>query len=333
MGPASQEDKLVDDRAARPAGSISRRTVLAAAGAVLLTGCGPSAGKSAPKDHGVLKVGTLPVPDTAPLEIAVRNGLFANAGLKVELVPTALTGDQKVDLNSGAVNVLFDSYPSHFLHYAFDNNVQLVSDAFQANEHTSALIAQQGSRVRRVADLGAGRIAVNDLHGLGVLLSTALLDAHGVPSNAVQFVEMPFGAMQDALTGGAVDAAWLIEPFITQMKMAKGLQTLSSTTVGVTGDFPQSGYVCSRSWARRNADALAAFVGALSQANELANSRPSAVVDVLPSYTGIKPDVATLMAQGSYPTTLSPIRLQRVADLMFHTHELPARLDIRTMMP
>lgn len=324
---------MPDDRSAQPARSINRRTALAAAGALLLTGCATNSAGSAPSNLGVLRVGTLPVPDTAPLELAVRTGLFARAGLKVDLVPTALTGDQKVDLNSGDVNVLFDSYPSHFQHYAFDNNVQLVADAFQANDHTSALITQPGARFRRVTDLTSGRIGVNDLHGIGVLLTSALLDAHGVGTGAVRFVEMPFDGMQDALANNVVDAAWLIEPYITQMKMAKGLQTISSTTTGVTSDFPQSGYVCSRSWARRNATALNAFVGALDQANALANSRPSAVVDVLPSYTGIKPQVATLMAQGSYPTTLSPVRLQRVADLMFDTHELPARFDVRTMMP
>lgn len=322
------------DRSAIPGLSISRRTALAAAGAVLLAGCSSTAGaKPAPKDHGLLRVGTLPVPDTAPLEIAVRQGMFDAAGLRVELVPTALTGDQKVDLNSGQVNVLFDSYPSHFAHYGFDNNVQLVADGFQASEHTTGLVAVPGPKYRRVADLANAKIAVNDLRGLGVLLTSAILESHGVSPTGVQFVETSFDGMGNALRQNTVNAAWFIEPYITQLEMASGMRSISSTTTGLTADFPQSGYVCSRSWARRNQDTLATFLGVLNQAQQLATSRPAAVAEVLPSYTGIKPEVATLMAQGSYPTTLSAVRLQRVADLMYHGGQLPARLDVKTLMP
>lgn len=314
--------------------SFSRRTALATMGAALLTGCTSYAGaNTAPKDHGLLRVGTLPVPDTAPLEIAQRQGMFAAAGLRVELVPTALTGDQKVDLNDGKINVLFDSYPSHFLHYGYDKNVQLVADAFQAAEHTSALIGSAGTKYRQITDLPNAKIAVNDLHGLGVLLTTAVLDSHGIAPGGVEFVEVAFDSMGSALTQNTVNAAWFIEPYITQLEMSSGLRTITSTTTGLTADFPQSGYVCSRSWARRNQDTLKTFVSVLIQAQQLATSRPSAVADVLPSYTGIKPDVATLMAQGSYPTTLSPIRLQRVADLMYHGGQLPAQLNVKNLMP
>lgn len=322
------------DHSATTYRAVSRRAALATFGAALLAGCTANAGaKPAPQDHGKLRVGTLPVPDTAPLEIAVRQGMFAAAGLHVELVPTSLTGDQKVDLNDGKINVLFDSYPSHFGHYGTDNNVQLVADAFQASEHTSGLIGAEGPKYRQITDLTNAKIAVNDLHGLGVLLTSAVLDSHGIPASGVSFVEVSFSNMGNALMQGTVNAAWFIEPFITQLEMSSGLRTITSTTTGLTADFPQSGYVCSRSWARANKDALATFVSVLSQAQQLATSRPSAVADVLPAYTGIKPEVATLMAQGSYPTTLSPVRLQRVADLMYHGGQLPAPLNVKNLMP
>jgi NitT/TauT family transport system substrate-binding protein len=53
---------------------------------------------------------------------------------------------------------------------------------------------------------------------------------------------------------------------------------------------------------------------------------------VIPTYTKIDPKVAQLISLGSYPTTLNPIRLQRVADLMWSNGLLAKKLDVTPMI-
>jgi NitT/TauT family transport system substrate-binding protein len=56
------------------------------------------------------------------------------------------------------------------------------------------------------------------------------------------------------------------------------------------------------------------------------------VQSILPSYTKITPQVAATLSYGSYPSTLSATRLQRVADVMQQYGYLTNKVDIKTLL-
>ena len=62
---------------------------------------------------------------------------------------------------------------------------------------------------------------------------------------------------------------------------------------------------------------VAAFLRALNEGQELADTDRSAVEMALEKYTGIKPIVAATMAIDTYPLEIDVPQLQRVADSMY----------------
>jgi NitT/TauT family transport system substrate-binding protein len=69
----------------------------------------------------------------------------------------------------------------------------------------------------------------------------------------------------------------------------------------------------------------------MQQGAQLAGSRAN-VEQVLPTYTKIDRQTVALIHLGVYPTTLNPIRLQRVADLMQTFGMLPSTFDVRPLV-
>ena len=77
---------------------------------------------------------------------------------------------------------------------------------------------------------------------------------------------------------------------------------------------------------------MAAFQRAIEKAQVAAGTR-SAVEQILPTYIKtITPQIASTITIGTYPTSLSTVRLQRVADLMLQNGMLRTRLDAKTLV-
>src|ERR1039457_4239351 len=101
------------------------------------------------------------------------------------------------------------------------------------------------------------------------LLSTAL-SSYGVTPAQVHLAVIPFPAMPAALAAGRVDAAYEIEPYLTEPVKQHGVQDLADIDNGATQDFPIAGYGVLASWAAKYPRTAAAFAKAIEQANAIA---------------------------------------------------------------
>jgi NitT/TauT family transport system substrate-binding protein len=104
------------------------------------------------------------------------------------------------------------------------------------------------------------------------------------------------------------------------------------TMAGAAADFPIAGWGVTDTFARDNPHTIAAFQRAMAKAQQLAATDRTIVTNILPTYTKIDAKIAPLISLGAYPTTLNPIRLQRVADLMQANGLLTKRLDVTPMI-
>ena len=73
------------------------------------------------------------------------------------------------------------------------------------------------SSIQTPADLAGKTIAVNALKGVGEVMIRAALEKSGVDPNSIKLLALPFPAMRAALANGQVDAAWMPEPFLSQV--------------------------------------------------------------------------------------------------------------------
>ncbi|MFG1858484.1 ABC transporter substrate-binding protein [Actinomadura geliboluensis] len=324
---------------ARPGDSLRRIScaVAIAVSLALTAACGGSGGQenAGGLERPHLTVGTLPVPDAAPLFIAREKGLFKREGLDVK-VQIIQAGPMAVpSLQSGTLDIALTNYVSAItaaekgmVHWKF------LADSYQAGPGAFVVLALPGSPIKTEKDLAGKKIAVPALKAIGTLMISATLASHNVSGNAAEFVEMPFPQMPAALQQKRVDAIWAAEPFITAAQTLGAHEVMDTCASGsLTVGFPVAGWGTLDFWLKKNPKTAAAFQRAIGEAQQQAAADRGLVSKILPKYIkGITPDTAQLVTLGTYPTTLDAGRLQRVADLMQQYGYIERKVDVAGMI-
>jgi NitT/TauT family transport system substrate-binding protein len=269
--------------------------------------------------------------DTAPLRIAAGAGKFGSAGLNVQLVELG-ADDGLAKLAAGDLDVTFASDVALFRAAAGGTALQLQGEAYTAGPNTMALVTLPGSDYTVPTAKKTPEIAVNMLDDVGALAARSVLGTAGVDETKIKFKQVSFDAMPQALQAGDVDAALMIEPYITRAEKDLGAHILADGARGSTLGFPLSGYASTKPFAQANPRTLTAFRKALGAAQQSATD-PATVRDSLPKFSDIDTTTAALISLGSYPASLNGIRLQRVADLMHNSGQLANRLDVQSLLP
>lgn len=262
-------------------------------------------------------VGSLPLVDTAGLQVALKEGFFTQAGLNVTVKSVAQSTAAIPDLLHGSIDVIGGgNYVSFFeaqAHGTFP--VEVLAPADDCTADTFGVVAMPSSGISKPADLAGKTIAVNLTQNIQTLATSSALTADGVTASSLHYVQIPFPDMVAALKANRVDAVSVVEPFMSAA-LAAGGKVVASTCTGSMADFPLSGYITTQSWARQHAAAARAFAQAVEKGNAYANAHPSVVRGLLPTYTSITASAAANLPLTSYPTTLSTASMQRVVTLM-----------------
>jgi len=98
---------------------------------------------------------------------------------------------------------------------------------------------------------------VSGLNDLTYYATRAWIDKHGGNSAAVKFIELPFPAMAAAVAQRRIDAAYVIEPFLTAS--AGDLHILSRAAESVAPRYQATGWIASESWLQSHADVALRF--------------------------------------------------------------------------
>jgi NitT/TauT family transport system substrate-binding protein len=123
-----------------------------------------------------------------------------------------------------------------------------------------------------------------------------VLATNGIDPSRLHFVAVPFPAMGKALLAHRVDAAFMIESFVTQAEDSAGLVTLFDLNDGPLPGLALTGHVTTQAWMARYPKTAAAFTAALARGQKLpATSRPDVekalvrVGDLIQQEHGFKP--------------------------------------------
>jgi NitT/TauT family transport system substrate-binding protein len=301
--------------------ALSFATLSVACGSASSTGSGSGAAQATATGSAAgttsIVVGALPVIDTAGLQVALKEGFFTQAGLNVTVKSVTQSTAAIPDLLHGSIDVIGGgNYVSFFeaeAHGTFP--VQILAPAVDCTPDTYGVVAMPASGIAKPADLAGKTIAVNLTQNVQTLTTSAVLTADGVSTSSVHYVQIPFPDMSSALQANRVDAISAVEPFLSAA-LAAGGKLVTSTCTGSMAGFPLSGYLTTKSWTQQHPAAASAFQQAVEKGNTYANTHPSVVRDLLPTYTSITAKAAASMPLGTFPATLTTATLQRIATLM-----------------
>jgi ABC-type nitrate/sulfonate/bicarbonate transport system substrate-binding protein len=196
-----------------------------------------------------------------PLQIAIKNGYFDDAGIKIDLVFAQSNASVIQQLAAGSYSIAPSAGMVDPIR-AIDKGapVALVRIVIQAPPY--ALLAKPD--IKTVEGLKGKTIMVGGPADITRLFNDRMMQQHGLQTGDYDYVFAgATSARFAALKSGAVDAALLTVPFNFYAETA-GYNNLGFT-FEVLPDMPFAGMAVNRPWAEQNADILKRFLAAYTK--------------------------------------------------------------------
>jgi NitT/TauT family transport system substrate-binding protein len=288
-------------------------------------------------EQSTITVEAVPTADEAGLYIASDLGYFAQGGLTVKIAPTG-GGELAIpDLTSGKADIVAGNYVS-FVQAQISRkaDLRIIANGSLMQPGNQAVYVMPGSKIKTVAALAShpgghkAKIGVNTLNNIGQLLIGSLLQDQGYSLSDVSLVPPtgkgnPFALLLSELSSGAIDAAWLPEPFATIAQQNFGAVKVADFDQGSMQNFPIGTYIGTTKWVTSHPNTIAAFLRALQRGQQTADTNRGQVESSLIKNTLLPngmnkaqaSQIAALMTLNSYPLIMDVPTLQRVSDSMF----------------
>ena len=274
--------------------------VLAAASVLGLSACGsgsPSSTGGGASSAGAgnasltkVSVGVIPIVDCAPIFLGDKQGFFKDEGIQLD-IQTASGGAAIVPgVVSGSFDFAFSNLISVMV--AKDKGLDLkfvangASTTGEKGKDIGGVVVPAGSPITAAKDLAGKTVSVNNLSNIGDTTIKSVIEKGGGDPNSVKFVEVAFPDAPAALTNKQVDAAWILEPFLSKA-VAEGGTIVSSNFVEMSPELDIAGYFTKADTVKGKADLTGKFTRAMNKSLEYAQGHPQEVRDIVGTYTKI----------------------------------------------
>ena len=303
-----------------------RITAIAALAALAIAACGGGSGGSSGGGGGSGGGGptTLNVQETAGVPSAfvafgIAKGFFDKQGLKIELQPSQGGATAVPSLVSGKIQVAGSNVVSLLIAASKGLPIQAVAPGTSAHgagqKDFGALMVAKGSDIRDVEDLAGKSVAVNTLNNIAEVVVKASLEKAGVDPKRVKLREIDFPEMGAALSKGDVDAAFLIEPFVTTARGA-GDRIIDYSYVTTEPNLQVGAYAVSRKFASENPDAVKRYRAAVGETATYLMGHQDEFRTFLSERAKTPAKLAKAMELPTFTTSLNTASMQRTARLL-----------------
>jgi NitT/TauT family transport system substrate-binding protein len=289
---------------------------------IALTACQPSGGPSSSASGSAagtpVNVGVPPTVDAAPLYLGEAQGFFTRHHIDVELVPLSGATTAIEGLNTIGLQFSFADVGSVIQAASQDVPLRVVAEGASSTGDPatdfSSVVVPADSLITSARDLAGKTVAVTRLRTVGDVAVRDAVAKDGADPKSVKFVELAFSDMSDALASHQVDAAWLVEPYVTAAT-AKGARIVSSPFCSVP-DLTSGVYVTTPSYLEEHGDVVDDFRRAVEESLRYASQHPDDVRDILRTYADITARDAPAVKVPAFPQDIDVESLKEVSSLM-----------------
>ena len=296
------------------------------------TGSSPQSSTSAQK----VTVGVIPIVDVAPIYLGKEKGFFSSRGIDLDLVAAQGGAAIVPGVVSGQFQFGFSNITSLMIASSKGLPLKITSagDSSTGKEGADfgAVVVNADSPIKTAKDLAGKTVSVNTLKNIGdVTVRASVRKAGGDPSK-VKFTELAFPDMPAALTTKKVDAAWVVEPFLSAIK-AQGGRVVAWNFVDTAPDLPVAAYFTSAKLGTEKSDLVKRFTEAMVESSAYAQAHPDEARAVLPTYTKITAEQAKALTLPQWPDKIDTNALGVLADLAVSDGLLTTKPDLTALLP
>ncbi|WP_417218281.1 ABC transporter substrate-binding protein [Arthrobacter sp.] len=300
------------------------RAALAAGAILALAACGSgspsgdSGGADGSADGSLTKVtvGVIPIVDTAPIWLGDQEGFFADEGLDLD-IQTASGGAAIIPgVQSGSYDFAFSNLVSLMVanDKGLDMKVVANGNSTTGTDHDfSAVVVSKDSKIKSPKDLAGQKVSVNNLSNIGDTTIKSVVEKDGGDPDSINFVEVGFPDAPAALDNGVVDAAWILDPFLTQA-VDDGARVISNNFTDFDPQLDISAYFTSQSAIDKNPELAAKFQRAMDKSLEFSEQNPDKVRDIVGTYTKIDAETRKELILPKFRVEMNRDAAQKLGD-------------------
>jgi len=268
-----------------------------------------------------IRASTIPSTDNGAFESARAKGFFAQQGLEVDTTPVAGGAFGIPALMAGQIQIASSNIVSIILAASQGLDIVIVGagDATGANAPDLAgLVAKKGATIRSGKDLENKRIAVNARNNILWLYAREWVAKTGGDPDKVTFVEVPFPQIIDAVRNDRVDAAMLVEPFLSSSIKANILDAVAWPYHAVRSGIPVAQFVTTREYAQKNPQIIESFIRGHNLGVDwvAANKQSDEFFKIVSGYTKVSPESLRGTTIPVFVKTIDPAQLDFTIGLM-----------------
>ncbi|GGM07266.1 MULTISPECIES: ABC transporter substrate-binding protein [Micromonospora] len=320
----------------RTAGLLAGLLALAAAGCGSADGAGATAAADA---DGVrtLRIASSPLSHLSALYVGEKQGIFAKHRIALEWdttnadllsVPSVLAG--KVDIATGDLTTLVAA-TSQGLDVKAIVPASASTGQRGAGKDYGALVVAADSGIDRPRQLAGRTVSANSLTNIAAAAAREAVRADGGDESSVKLLELPFPDAPAALAAGKVDAAWLVEPFLTLAK-SQGAKEIGWGFSDLADDLTVSAYFTSGAFAEKNPELVRDFRSAVRESFAHARDNEAAVREIIPTFTTIKPELAAKITITGWQDEVSVDALDKLADYALRDKVITTKPDLSALV-
>lgn len=319
----------------------TQRRLLACLVLVLLGGVGLLLGRTPALGQQPLKeiiMAYLPIGDFLPMYVAIDQGYFAEAGIKITLKDTPGGGG----VNQGTA-VASDSAQMG----AFStNNViagaiqgfdfQVIAEAsvgLARKSKATALVVPVDSPLKSAKDLEGKTLGTANAGAIMTMMTYGWMIDNGADWKKLKLFEVPFPRMAAPLKQKQVDAIAQVEPFVTlyqdQMKIGRVLGYLTGDT---DRTWSIAVYFGREKWIEANPELVKSFIRAYDKGVDFTQQQEMAARAVLPKFTRIEAPLAQKINLTSWGKGVRLNLLEGMQNFMHELKFVDKKMDMRKLV-
>lgn len=284
----------------------------------------------------VIRVVDLPIANFTPLLVARDKGYFAAENLSVTWTPVAQGGVAIQAVYGGSAEIGASAVFETMVARGNGFDLMFLAAGVHIQNHppdNSALLVRSDGSVSAAADLIGKKVSVGLINSINYVHMLAWLQKHGVDPQKVQFLEIPFPQMADALFQKRLDAVWNVEPFVTFMTQNGKAKVLAYPYLETVPGMDVANYFAKESWIKANPGAAQAFKRAIDRATtDIAAMSKEDRDNWVAKFTGMKLDVVKHVTLPVFSTQYNVPSLQANLELAVKYKMITKPFDVSTMI-
>lgn len=263
-----------------------------------------------------LKVGVPQSQDVVQILYAVKAGLFAKAGLNVELIPLVNGAAISAAVAGGSLQVGMSSLQGLISGHVHGVPFQLIAPAglYSPEDPYALMLVRKDAPFAAARDLNGKVLASPALKDLDWIANASWMEQNGGDFKSTKAVEMPNPNLLPSLLDGRIDAYTVGEPWSTLALDSGKVRVLARSFEAIAPRFLMTGWFATSDYIERNRDAIERFNRVMRDATVYTNAHKAEMVPLLAAWLKLDPALLARTMKGAEGEYLDPALIQPMID-------------------